>query len=120
MVEDEARFRELVSDVLEEHGWAVRAVGSAEAGLEALLEEPVDVLLTDFELPRHNGGWLVREARARGVAPRGGAVLVTATVGVERPEGVPLLQKPVDLGELLQTLGRCAWRARGAQARHAE
>lgn len=107
VVEDERPFRELVTDVLEEHGYAVCAVGSAEAGLAVLLKERVDVLLTDFSLPAHTGGWLVQEASARGVTPPGGVVFLTAEASVGM-DGVPVLHKPVDLGELLTTLGRCA------------
>lgn len=39
----------------------------AEHGLELLASEPVDAVLLDFDMPRRDGLWLVREARRRGV-----------------------------------------------------
>ncbi len=107
-VEDEAPLRELVTDVLEEHGYFVRTAASAEDGLACLLCGKVDVLLTDYSLPLNNGDWLVREAASRGVVPPGGVVLVTAElspcVDAEGVGEVPVLQKPVDLDALLETL----------------
>src|SRR5690606_25277928 len=41
--------------------------GDAERGLELLASEPVDAVLLDFNMPRRDGLWLVREARRRGV-----------------------------------------------------
>jgi DNA-binding response OmpR family regulator len=103
-VEDEAPLRELVTGVLEDHGFVVRAVESAEAGLAALQHEPVDVLVTDYTLPAHSGEWLVKEAGARGLLPSGGVWVVTGESAPGGLEGLPVLHKPVDLGVLLSAL----------------
>src|SRR5690606_19350797 len=45
----------------------ISEAGDAERGLELLASEPVDAVLLDFNMPRRDGLWLVREARRRGV-----------------------------------------------------
>src|SRR5690606_41627834 len=42
----------------------ISEAGDAERGLELLASEPVDAVLLDFNMPRRDGLWLVREARS--------------------------------------------------------
>lgn len=103
-VEDAPAQRELVQDVLTEHGWRVDAVATAEEALERLLSDRFDLLLTDYKLPGRNADWLLRELRARGLMQDAQVVLLSAE---ERPPGVSgiwRLRKPVELGRLLGTL----------------
>ena len=64
-VEDEVLVSALMSDVLEEHGFAVHPMENGEAALEYLQSgAPVDVLFTAINLPgRIDGAELAVEAR---------------------------------------------------------
>ena len=54
VIDDEEQQRFVVSSMLESLGYAVRAVSSGEAALEALAHEPADLLILDMIMP---GGW---------------------------------------------------------------
>lgn len=66
LVEDESLIAELVSEVLEDHGFDVCAVASGEAGLARLQADVgIDVLFTDINLAGDmDGAELARQARA--------------------------------------------------------
>jgi DNA-binding NtrC family response regulator len=55
IVEDEARMRRVLELSLGEDGYVTHSAASAEAGLEFLQREPVDLVLTDLKLPGMNG-----------------------------------------------------------------
>lgn len=67
MVEDEVLISEMITDVLNENGFAVHAVTSAEKALSYLDEGPeVDVLFTDINLEgRMDGSMLAKKVRER-------------------------------------------------------
>jgi hypothetical protein len=67
VVEDEDSVRDLVRQILEEHGHAVL---TARHGRDALLtaehyERPIDLLVTDVVMPEMGGGELVERMVAR-------------------------------------------------------
>ncbi len=64
-VEDEVLVSALMSDVLEERGFAVHAVENGDAALEYLQSgAPVDVLFTDINMPGEiDGAELAKAAR---------------------------------------------------------
>ena len=55
VVDDEPGIRQSLGGVLEDEGYAVTTVGSAEAALEHLEREPVDAVLLDIWLPKMDG-----------------------------------------------------------------
>src|SRR5271155_284846 len=55
IVEDEAKMRRLLEFNLGEDGFETRSAADAEAGLDLLLREPVDLVLTDLKLPGMGG-----------------------------------------------------------------
>lgn len=55
VVEDEAKMRRLLELNLAEEGYTVLTVPDAEAGLNTLRQEKVDVVVTDLRLPGMNG-----------------------------------------------------------------
>jgi CheY-like chemotaxis protein len=67
MVEDEVLISEMIADVLNDNGFAVHAVTSAEKALSYLDEGPeVDVLFTDINLEgRMDGSMLAKKVRER-------------------------------------------------------
>ncbi len=98
VVEDEFLICDMVTEVLEEHGFEVHAVGNAREALRHLTGgAPCDVLFTDVNLPGGMDGealaHLVRELR-----PGLPVVYATGSVGrlsdLDAVEGAVLMAKP--------------------------
>jgi DNA-binding response OmpR family regulator len=109
-VEDEFLISEWVAQALSEQGFAVQAVGNAADALRALSSEPVDVLLTDINLPGDmDGAALAR--RAREMQPRLPVVYASARSNMLNPADrvpgssfVPKPYEPAFVGRLLAGL----------------
>ncbi len=63
LVEDEPDSRELLRQVLQEHGGSVRAVGSAREAFDALAMFRPDILVSDIGMPDTDGYELLRMIR---------------------------------------------------------
>jgi CheY-like chemotaxis protein len=106
LVEDSDLVRETTVEFLQELGFAVIAVDSAEAAVTTLEAERFDILFTDISLPGMSGVHLVRHARERApdqrcvISSGYGADLDRHTFG----SGVVVLAKPYDLAALERTL----------------
>jgi len=103
VVEDEPAIREVVADLLQDEGYAVR---QASDGLQAIGElevDDVDLVLSDVRMPRLDGPSLARRLRRRGHVVT--VVLMSAVnVEVDLP-GVRFLPKPFDRDHLLNVIG---------------
>jgi PAS domain S-box-containing protein len=75
LVEDDPLVRSVAADVLQDAGYVVVEAGSAEEALTALQTAPVDVLVTDLNLPGMSGAALAEQARQG----RGNVGIVFAT-----------------------------------------
>ena len=62
IVEDEEMVRINLEDFLEDDGFAVRAVGSGEQGLEVLDVDLFDAVIVDMRLPGIDGNAFIRAA----------------------------------------------------------
>jgi two-component system, NtrC family, response regulator AtoC len=81
IVEDEPKMLRLLGLNLQEEGHEVRPVGDAEAGLNLLRQEKIDLVLTDLKLPGMDGlEFLQAVKRANAAIP---VVLMTAYGTVE-------------------------------------
>ncbi|MFJ4397755.1 response regulator [Pseudomonas sp. NPDC089396] len=103
LVDDDHLVRDLLGDVLRQYGYQVRQAHNGEQAL-ALLDESIDLLLTDFAMPEFNGAQLALAARER--HPRLPVVFLTGYAelqGLEMPESL-VLQKPVQAEELARAL----------------
>src|SRR5262249_36508924 len=63
VVEDEADARELVSTLLAPHKARVTIAANALQALELLETGKPDVLVSDIEMPQHDGYWLIQQIR---------------------------------------------------------
>jgi DNA-binding NtrC family response regulator len=111
VVEDHADTREVLCELLAEMGYVAVGVESAERGLEELATNAYDVLIVDYWLAGgRTGSWLVDEARVRNVL-----VPTLMCTGQRLPpdvgKDVTVLQKPVDVGALVQHVERLNKRA---------
>lgn len=99
-VEDDEDSREALKMFLEMHGCEVVGASNAEAGLDALREEPFHLVVTDFNLPDRDGASMLDDAAAAGVLD-GEAVIVTGSCQVRSPSR-PVLVKPIDPRDVLK------------------
>src|SRR5687768_8977534 len=65
IVDDDEKLREYVRVNLEAEGYTVREAGSAEDGLEALEEEPPDLILLDVMMPQVDGWEMLRRVQEK-------------------------------------------------------
>ena len=64
LVEDNDSLRQVLAEILEEHGYAVECCGSAEQALRALEQGMPSCILCDFKLPEQTGLDLLQAVRA--------------------------------------------------------
>ena len=64
VVEDDAFVRELNSDILSQSGYVVDTAEDGDAGLNAALAIPYDLIITDNNMPKLSGVQLVARLRA--------------------------------------------------------
>lgn len=65
VVEDLEDSRELVAELLAQHGHQVTTARDGETGIAMICEQQPDVALVDIGLPNKNGYDVAREVRAR-------------------------------------------------------
>jgi len=82
VVEDEVDQRRLLVDLLAAEGYAVAEADSLAAAETELARAPVDLVLSDWQLPDGDGGELLARLRARGADCA--FVMVTAYGTIER------------------------------------
>ncbi|RMG12147.1 MAG: sigma-54-dependent Fis family transcriptional regulator [Deltaproteobacteria bacterium] len=110
IVEDEANARAALEGILEDEGYPVRSVESAEAALEAIEAEPPDLLLVDMKLPGMSGLDLI--ARVREQVPEAVNIMMTAYSSVDtaveamRRGAEDYLVKPINAEELVLVIER--------------
>lgn len=99
-VEDNHELRDLLAAMLTTEGYDVVAVATAEVAWDELNRRAFDLLITDYELPGANGGWLLDAAAAQGLLPTGGAIVVSGAARLEVGSTL-VLRKPVDIDRLV-------------------
>lgn len=103
LVEDETLIRISTADMLEDAGFLVVSAASAEEALAALETAPVDVLVTDVNLPGASGLDLAGLAHA--IRPNVNVIFATGDVAAvtERAAGT-VLTKPYSIDDLIKAL----------------
>src|SRR5215218_9717078 len=108
-VEDDDDIRSIITYVLSSEGFEVHAVSSAEDAMRDLASRTFDLLLTDYQLPRENADWLLREGKARGLLSSTPVVVLSSECDPKGIEGYTFLRKPIDLdvftAEIAKALG---------------
>src|SRR5690606_9639337 len=116
VVDDEKNMRLSLQTLLGDDGYTVRAVESAEAGLEFLAREECFMVITDARLGGMSGYDFL--ARVRKQWPDLPVLMITAyatpklAVEAIKAGAVDYLAKPFAPEELLHAAGRCAERHR--------
>ncbi|WP_338012412.1 response regulator [Bordetella sp. H567] len=102
VIDDDASVRHLIVECLEILGYEVRQAADGEEGLALLQEQPPDLLMVDFIMPKLNGAEVIE--RARRLVPDLPIILATgyadAQAGGSVLEHERVLQKPFNLDQL--------------------
>ncbi|MGE3276604.1 MAG: ATP-binding protein [Vicinamibacterales bacterium] len=111
-VDDDPESRDLVSELLEEHGVLVTAVAGVPDAWEVFVTDHPHVVVTDLAMPQEDGYSLLARIRALGIDEGGGTPVVALTAHA-RPEDraaalaagfQAYLTKPLDASALIATL----------------
>jgi two-component system cell cycle response regulator DivK len=114
IIEDDERSRRLLADVLSFHGYTVLQTDRAEEGLVMLVAAHPSVVLMDIELPGMSGFDALARIRADAGLAATRVIAVTASAtDLDRKRILEAgfdgyVPKPVNLKELLATVGRMA------------
>lgn len=108
VVDDNDSFRDLVREVLLEHGYRVSEAVNGQDALDFLKKVTVDMAVVDLEMPKLNGLDLTRQIKKD--HPRFPIVMVTAYAAIYSPADIlaagvdAFLQKPVPTDRLLKII----------------
>jgi DNA-binding response OmpR family regulator len=109
LVEDDARLRNLVARLMRVFGFRdIAQANNGEEALEQLADKPVDLILTDMNMPGMDGIAMVRQLRRQG--DRTPVIMLTGeddakTQARAKRVGVThYVHKPIDADELSDTI----------------
>jgi CheY-like chemotaxis protein len=106
VADDEPLIRQLLCAVLGKHDWRTLEASDGIAAFAASLDQKLDLLITDFEMPLITGLELANAVRQH--APDLPILMISGTPGVAevaREFGYRFLPKPLDLHELIDAVG---------------
>ena len=105
LVDDEALVRTATAEMLRDLGHRVADAGSGPEALGRLATEAVDIVITDYKMPRMDGAELARQLRlARPDLP---VLLITGYTGsAHEVHDLPRLDKPFRRAELQAAISR--------------
>jgi CheY-like chemotaxis protein len=113
LVDDHAEVRSTTAAMLEDHGHTVIEAANGEEALDALKKHDckLDLLISDYAMPKLSGTEFLREARE--LCPEVPALIITGYAEAEavcdRPDGVEILLKPFTQDGLESAIARvCA------------
>ncbi len=110
IVEDEQLLRESLAGLLEEEGYRVLQAANGAAAYARVVEEPVDLVLSDVRMPEMDGLSLLQ--RLHQLAPETPVIMMTAygtvdsAVAAMRAGGWDYLLKPIQFDDLLVKVER--------------
>jgi two-component system response regulator PilR (NtrC family) len=110
IVDDELGMRQFLTHLFQRDGHSVRLAESGREALEALRQEPADLVISDIRMPDMNGIELLRAARE--LLPDIEVIMMTAFASVDTAREAFMLgaydfvQKPFDNDVLKETVAR--------------
>jgi len=111
VVDDEPQILPLMSTLLTRAGHTVITATSGNEALTVAMRELPDLVMTDQLMPGMNGDELIRQLRSNSAAKYVSAIIMTRFSGHSRPnfDGLTLvavLQKPIEIKEILASVGK--------------
>jgi CheY-like chemotaxis protein len=104
VADDNAEIRSLVAHVLRSCGYVVLEAADGVVALEVAEQHtgPIHLLVTDWCMPRLNGGELIR--RLKNGRPETAILIMSAHIDSESPPKAVLLRKPFNLRDLVDSV----------------
>jgi DNA-binding response OmpR family regulator len=105
LVEDDPTILEVLASILTDEGYDARCVDTVAAALDVLRNEPVECAVLDFHLPDGTAEDVLAAAAANDASPP--MVIVSASPAaspVADKFGVPLVHKPFDIEEVIESV----------------
>jgi len=105
IADDEVEIRESLSLILQDEGYQCITAGDGEKALDILMNDDIDILITDIRMPKIDGMELLK--RTKEVSPKTLIILITAYATVQtaveslRSGASDYLLKPLDFDEVL-------------------
>jgi two-component system nitrogen regulation response regulator NtrX len=107
IIDDEASIRSSLQGILEDEGFAVKAVETGEAGLEALKNQSFDLVLLDIWLPEMSGLEVLEKVKTSEENPKivmiSGHGTIETAVKATKLGAFDFLEKPLSLEKVLLT-----------------
>jgi CheY-like chemotaxis protein len=104
LIEDDFSVRRLIRRMLQGMNFAIREVSDGVAALQAISEQPPDLIILDLLIPKLNGLQLLDTLKAHPTARHIPSIVITGTItpeGVVRDKGARgVLRKPFGAAEL--------------------
>jgi DNA-binding NtrC family response regulator len=108
VVDDEMGIRSLLSELLENEGFEVRAAKDGQESLDEMEREDFDLVITDIQMPRLDGLAMLdamkRAGRKEKIIIMTGSALAMDLPNEEMPMVVSRLQKPFRMSNLLDVV----------------
>ena len=106
VADDEVAIRHLVGEILRQQGFSVLEAADGVEALEVAEQHPgpIHLLLTDWCMPRLNGGGLIRGLRS--VRPETAVVIMSGHIDGDPLPKAAFLCKPFNLQGLVETVGQ--------------
>jgi len=110
VIDDETKLLYAIKQTLEENGYEVDAVSSGAAGLELLEKTRYDLILCDVRMPEISGPDLHKfisekdPEMVKRILFTSGDIASQSTRNFLEKSGIPCLDKPFELDELLETV----------------
>ena len=110
LVEDEQMLRESLAQLLSDEGYQVVQAGDGQAGYNAVLAEPFDLILTDIRMPVMDGLTFLKKAQQ--VIPQTPVIVITAfgtvdsAVTAMRSGAADYVLKPVQFEDVVIRIKR--------------
>ncbi len=124
VVEDDQSMQGFLTELLEDEGYEVQWATHGGIALEALAEQPYDLVLTDIIMPEMDGEELLDRVQAEHsdipVVIMTGQSSVRQAVDLIRRGAADYFKKPFDVEEMLHVLGRCIASRAARDEFHAE
>lgn len=113
IVDDSLSIRKFVSMILEQGGYRVFTASNGMEALTVVDEHPVDLIITDLEMPVMHGYELLRELQRKGVSETVPVVILTSRGSEKHKEKAAslgarkYLVKPFEEESLIETVREC-------------
>jgi DNA-binding NtrC family response regulator len=119
IVDDEEFYLDTLSRRLHREGYDVLSASGPREALELIrTSAPIDVVLSDIQMPEVHGTDLVCEVAQ--ASPLSACLLMTGglTALLDAPDGVPILRKPIRTADLLAAVEKACKHSAQLRANH--